>query len=57
MVLYSPTHRWFYSPFMGVPQHQAQHDALMARYRARGWPIEWVGSVVGLRAPAPAVSK
>lgn len=57
MVLYSPTHRWFYSPFFGVPQHQAQHDALLARYRARGWPIEWVGSVVGLRAPAPAVSK
>lgn len=51
LTAYSPTHRWIYSPMLGVPNYKPEYDALLARWRARGWTIEWQGSLRGLRAP------
>ncbi|HEY0930884.1 MAG TPA: alpha/beta fold hydrolase [Gemmatimonas sp.] len=51
LVAYSPTHRWIYSPMLGVPNYAPEYDVLLTRWRARGWVIEWQGSLRALRAP------
>jgi len=51
LTAYSPTHRWVYSPMLGVPNYKPEYDALLARWRARGWIVEWQGSLRGVRAP------
>jgi len=54
MAVYSPTHRWLYVAMMGAPVFQFDQDALIARLRARGLAVEWLGSARGMRVAAPA---
>ncbi len=54
LAVYSPTHRWLYSGLLGAPQAKPDIDALIARLRARGLPVEWVGNARAIRTAAPA---
>lgn len=56
LAVYSPTLRWLYTPFAGLPAYQTEHDTLLADLRARKLPVEWLGTVRSLRAPAPRAS-
>lgn len=52
LAVYSPTHRWLYSGLLvGRPMLRSELDALIARLRARGLPVEWVGNPRAIRAP------
>lgn len=53
LAVYSPTHRWLYFAILGTPQARAEQEALVARLRARGLPVEWVANVRAIRTPAP----
>jgi hypothetical protein len=53
LAVYSPTLRWLYTPFVGVPTYQVEHDALMADLKRRQLPVEWVGTTRALRTAAP----
>ena len=51
LAVYSPTHRWLNALTMGAPVFQADQERLIARLRARGLPVEWLGSVRGIAVP------
>jgi hypothetical protein len=54
LAVYSPAHRWLYAPLMvGRPMVKAELDAMIARLRGRGLPVEFVGGARGIRQPAP----
>ncbi len=53
MAVYSPTLRWLYLAIAGSSAHQAEQDALIASFRARGMPVEWLGSSRQLVSAAP----
>lgn len=53
LAVYSPAHRWLYSPVYGALPYQVEHDALIARLRARGLAVEWAGGARGFRTPVP----
>ncbi|HEY0928859.1 MAG TPA: hypothetical protein VGE27_02975 [Gemmatimonas sp.] len=53
LAVYSPTLRWLYTPFVGVPTYQAEHDAIMADLKRRQLPVEWLGTTRSLRTAAP----
>jgi hypothetical protein len=53
MAVYSPTHRWVYSPVFISPIFQPEQEALVARLRRAGPAVEWVGSLRGIRRPSP----
>lgn len=50
LAIYSPTHRWLYLAVAGAPHVQVDLDSLTSRLRARGMPIEWLGSLRSIRA-------
>lgn len=54
LAVYSPAHRWVYSPLFGFPAYRVEHDALVRRLRARGLAVEWMGWGRAIRAPLPA---
>ncbi|MBL0939273.1 MAG: hypothetical protein IBJ03_10275 [Gemmatimonadaceae bacterium] len=56
LLVYSPTLRWIYNPVFGVPLYQPAHEQFVARLRARGLPVEWVGSTTNVRAAVPAAA-
>ncbi len=54
LAVYSPTHRWVFSAAaFAFPWGQVERDAFVARLRARGWPVEWIGSARGIRQALP----
>ncbi|BAH40257.1 MAG TPA: hypothetical protein DGD08_11085 [Gemmatimonas aurantiaca] len=53
LAVYSPTLRWLYTPFVGVPTYQVEHDVIMADLKRRQLPVEWMGTTRALRTAAP----
>ncbi|MES2305697.1 MAG: hypothetical protein V4558_09320 [Gemmatimonadota bacterium] len=49
LAVYAPTHHWLYLAVAGTPQFQPDVDALLARLRAKGMPVEWMGSLRAVR--------
>lgn len=54
LAVYSLAHRWLYCALMGAPVAKSEQDALIARLRSRGLPVEWLGSVRTMRSAAPS---
>jgi len=51
LLLYLPRLRWVYSAIAAAP---LQSEYVLGRLRARGWPVERVGSLRAVTTPAPA---
>ncbi len=51
MAVYSPSLRWLYLPTANAPAQDAEQAALIARLRARGLPVEFIGSARRLVSP------
>ncbi len=49
MAIYSPTLRWIYIFYGQAPGHWPEASALIDGLRARGLPVEWLGSARGIR--------
>ncbi len=54
LAVYSPTLRWLYLPTANAPAQDAEQAALIARLRARGLPVEFIGSARRLVSPMQA---
>ncbi len=57
LAVYSPTLKWAYSPMFGAPAFQVEHDAWIAKLRARGLAVEWMGGARALRTPLAASAR
>jgi hypothetical protein len=51
MLVYSPTRRWLWLPFAGIPTNATDEESAIARLESRGMHVEWIG---GPRAIAVA---
>lgn len=54
LAIYSPTHRWVFSSAAFVaPWATVERDQFVAKLRARGWPVNWIGSGREIRTALP----
>lgn len=56
LAVYVPALRWVYLSTAGVPAYKPEFDALVARLRARGLPVEWMGWARAFRVAVPPAS-
>ncbi len=48
IVVYSPTLRWLYAPFVGSPTHATELGEIIAGLERRGWKVERLGGPRGI---------
>lgn len=51
MMVYSPTLRWAWAPFIGSPTHGPEQQALITRLEARGLKVDLIGGARAIATP------